>query len=366
MQSYSDNKSYIFCQKRRRKVMASNSQKKSYKEFLAEIVRKKYGDEAVKDILSVPDSHYLKNLKRDLKELLNGLGYKDILEDERYKSEGKKFFPEYILAFFEVLLLLDSGKKDDLGSKIKNKKFHEITETEIEDFANKMRESFKVYGKSIVVEGLEISRQKELDSMIDEAEDLDEIENDWDNPKEEEYVYRRWELLNKAEMYAETVKEVLENKKKIMLAEERMGTMVQKGIKELLDLPEILDRKIDILVDYKSDIDALKDIRATMPSNHITTVQEAKKSQQYYFTSKEKLFLLEQFEEYLKTYLENWGKLLENYKEEFTVAEEEYFSEKRERLPDMFEMFINTCLNVRKKEKETKLCKRFKLRQSEN
>ena len=142
--------------------------------------------------------------------------------------------------------------------------------------------------------------------------------------------------------------------------------MVQKGIKELLDLSEILDRKLDILVDYKSDIDALKDIRATMPSNHITTVQEAKKSQQYYFTSKEKLFLLEQFEEYLKTYLENWGKLLENYKEEFTVAEEEYFSEKRERLPDMFEMFINTCLNVRKKEKEIKLCKRFKLRQSEN
>ena len=50
--------------------------------------------------------------------------------------------------------------------------------------------------------------------MIDEAADLDEVENDWDSDVEEEYVHRRWELLSKAEMYAEEVKKVLENKKK--------------------------------------------------------------------------------------------------------------------------------------------------------
>lgn len=231
--------------------------------------------------------------------MLKGLGYEDILKNELYTQENKKIFPEYILAFFEVLLLLPSGKKDTLGSKIKNRRFLEITEDEIEDFAEKIWETFQTYGKSIIVKGLESDRKKELDDMIDEAADLDEVENDWDSDVEEEYVHRRWELLSKAEMYAEEVKKVLENKKKIMQAEKRMGTMVQERIKELLDLPEILDRKIDILADYRSDIDELKDIPFTMPSNHITAIQEAEKSQRHYITSGEKLFLLEQFEIYL-------------------------------------------------------------------
>ena len=80
---------------------------------------------------------------------------------------------------------------------------------------------------------------------------------------------------------------------------ETHGNNVQERIKEPLDLPEILDRKIDILADYRSDIDELKDIPFTMPSNHITAIQEAEKSQRHYITSGEKLFLLEQFEIYL-------------------------------------------------------------------
>ncbi|MEH2942424.1 hypothetical protein VSQ32_06010 [Lachnospiraceae bacterium KK002] len=331
--------------------MDESSEKKSFTAFLEKILRKKYGDGFAEDIPSNSDS--IKNLKRDLKGKLGGLGYKDILKNELYLQGNKKIFPEYILAFFEVLLLLPSGKKNCLGSKIKNGRFDKITEDEIENFAGQMRESFQSYGKSIVVEGLDSNRKKELDDMIDEAEDLDEIENDWDNAVEEEYVYRRWELLSKANMYAEEVKAALENKKKIMLAEKRMGTMVQERIKELLDLPEVLNRKIDILVDYKSDIDGLKDNYFTLPSNHLTTVQEAEKSQRYYFSSGEKLFLLEQFELYLKTYLENWEKLLEDYKKEFETAEEEYFAEKREHLPNMFEIFTSVILNLYTKEKET-------------
>ncbi len=280
--------------------MSADSQKKSYADFLKEIVRKKYGEFTLSNSdNSDTDNSAVRNLKRDLKNLLKGLGYEDILKNELYTQENKKIFPEYILAFFEVLLLLPSGKKDTLGSKIKNRRFLEITEDEIEDFAEKIWETFQTYGKSIIVKGLESDRKKELDDMIDEAADLDEVENDWDSDVEEEYVHRRWELLSKAEMYAEEVKKVLENKKKIMQAEKRMGTMVQERIKELLDLPEILDRKIDILADYRSDIDELKDIPFTMPSNHITAIQEAEKSQRHYITSGEKLFLLEQFEIYL-------------------------------------------------------------------
>ena len=256
--------------------MSADSQKKSYADFLKEIVRKKYGEFTLSNSdNSDTDNSAVRNLKRDLKNLLKGLGYEDILKNELYTQENKKIFPEYILAFFEVLLLLPSGKKDTLGSKIKNRRFLEITEDEIEDFAEKIWETFQTYGKSIIVKGLESDRKKELDDMIDEAADLDEVENDWDSDVEEEYVHRRWELLSKAEMYAEEVKKVLENKKKIMQAEKRMGTMVQERIKELLDLPEILDRKIDILADYRSDIDELKDIPFTMPSNHITAIQEA-------------------------------------------------------------------------------------------
>lgn len=256
--------------------MSVDSQKKSYADFLKEIVRKKYGEFTLSNSdNSDTDNSAVRNLKRDLKNLLKSLGYEDILKNELYTQENKKIFPEYILAFFEVLLLLPSGKKDTLGSKIKNRRFLEITEDEIEDFAEKIWETFQTYGKSIIVKGLESDRKKELDDMIDEAADLDEVENDWDSDVEEEYVHRRWELLSKAEMYAEEVKKVLENKKKIMQAEKRMGTMVQERIKELLDLPEILDRKIDILADYRSDIDELKDIPFTMPSNHITAIQEA-------------------------------------------------------------------------------------------
>ena len=231
-----------------------------------------------------------------------------------------------------------------MGSKIKNRRFLEITEDEIEDFAEKIWETFQTYGKSIIVKGLESDRKKELDDMIDEAEDLDEVENDWDSDVEEEYVHRRWELLSKAEMYAEEVKKVLENKKKIMQAEKRMGTMVQERIKELLDLPEILDRKIDFLEDYRSDIDELKDIPFTMPSNHITAIQEAEKSQRHYITSGEKLFLLEQFEIYLETYLADWEEFLKTYKKKFETAEEEYFSGKREELPDMAQIFVKPML----------------------
>lgn len=325
--------------------MSADSQKKSYADFLKEIVRKKYGEFTLSNFdNSDADNSAVRNLKRDLKNLLKGLGYEDILKNELYTQENKKIFPEYILAFFEVLLLLPSGKKDTLGSKIKNRRFLEITEDEIEDFAEKIWETFQTYGKSIIVKGLESDRKKELDDMIDEAEDLDEVENDWDSDVEEEYVHRRWELLSKAEMYAEEVKKVLENKKKIMQAEKRMGTMVQERIKELLDLPEILDRKIDILEDYRSDIDELKDIPFTMPSNHITAVQEAEKSQRHYITSGEKLFLLEQFEIYLETYLADWEEFLKTYKKKFETAEEEYFSGKREELPDMAQIFVKTML----------------------
>lgn len=325
--------------------MSADSQKKSYADFLKEIVRKKYGEFTLSNFdNSDADNSAVRNLKRDLKNLLKGLGYEDILKNELYTQENKKIFPEYILAFFEVLLLLPSGKKDTLGSKIKNRRFLEITEDEIEDFAEKIWETFQTYGKSIIVKGLESDRKKELDDMIDEAEDLDEVENDWDSDVEEEYVHRRWELLSKAEMYAEEVKKVLENKKKIMQAEKRMGTMVQERIKELLDLPEILDRKIDFLEDYRSDIDELKDIPFTMPSNHITAVQEAEKSQRHYITSGEKLFLLEQFEIYLETYLADWEEFLKTYKKKFETAEEEYFSGKREELPDMAQIFVKTML----------------------
>lgn len=325
--------------------MSADSQKKSYADFLKEIVRKKYGEFTLSNSdNSDTDNSAVRNLKRDLKNLLKGLGYEDILKNELYTQENKKIFPEYILAFFEVLLLLPSGKKDTLGSKIKNRRFLEITEDEIEDFAEKIWETFQTYGKSIIVKGLESDRKKELDDMIDEAEDLDEVENDWDSDVEEEYVHRRWELLSKAEMYAEEVKKVLENKKKIMQAEKRMGTMVQERIKELLDLPEILDRKIDFLEDYRSDIDELKDIPFTMPSNHITAVQEAEKSQRHYITSGEKLFLLEQFEIYLETYLADWEEFLKTYKKKFETAEEEYFSGKREELPDMAQIFVKTML----------------------
>ncbi len=325
--------------------MSADSQKKSYADFIKEIVRKKYGEFTLSNSdNSDTDNSAVRNLKRDLKNLLKGLGYEDILKNELYIQENKKIFPEYILAFFEVLLLLPSGKKDTLGSKIKNRRFLEITEDEIEDFAEKIWETFQTYGKSIIVKGLESDRKKELDDMIDEAEDLDEVENDWDSDVEEEYVHRRWELLSKAEMYAEEVKKVLENKKKIMQAEKRMGTMVQERIKELLDLPEILDRKIDILEDYRSDIDELKDIPFTMPSNHITAVQEAEKSQRHYITSGEKLFLLEQFEIYLETYLADWEEFLKTYKKKFETAEEEYFSGKREELPDMAQIFVKTML----------------------
>ena len=323
--------------------MSADSQKKSYADFLKEIVRKKYGEFTLSNSDNT-DNSAVRNLKRDLKNLLKGLGYEDILKNELYTQENKKIFPEYILAFFEVLLLLPSGKKDTLGSKIKNRRFLEITEDEIEDFAEKIWETFQTYGKSIIVKGLESDRKKELDDMIDEAEDLDEVENDWDSDVEEEYVHRRWELLSKAEMYAEEVKKVLENKKKIMQAEKRMGTMVQERIKELLDLPEILDRKIDILEDYRSDIDELKDIPFTMPSNHITAIQEAEKSQRHYITSGEKLFLLEQFEIYLETYLADWEEFLKTYKKKFETAEEEYFSGKREELPDMAQIFVKTML----------------------
>lgn len=325
--------------------MSADSQKKSYADFLKEIVRKKYGEFTLSNFdNSDADNSAVRNLKRDLKNLLKGLGYEDILKNELYTQENKKIFPEYILAFFEVLLLLPSGKKDTLGSKIKNRRFLEITEDEIEDFAEKIWETFQTYGKSIIVKGLESDRKKELDDMIDEAEDLDEVENDWDSDVEEEYVHRRWELLSKAEMYAEEVKKVLENKKKIMQAEKRMGTMVQERIKELLDLPEILDRKIDILADYRSDIDELKDIPFTMPSNHITAIQEAEKSQRHYITSGERLFLLEQFEIYLETYLADWEEFLKTYKKKFETAEEEYFSGKREELPDMAQIFVKTML----------------------
>ena len=325
--------------------MSADSQKKSYADFLKEIVRKKYGEFTLSNSdNSDTDNSAVRNLKRDLKNLLKGLGYEDILKNELYIQENKKIFPEYILAFFEVLLLLPSGKKDTLGSKIKNRRFLEITEDEIEDFAEKIWETFQTYGKSIIVKGLESDRKKELDDMIDEAEDLDEVENDWDSDVEEEYVHRRWELLSKAEMYAEEVKKVLENKKKIMQAEKRMGTMVQERIKELLDLPEILDRKIDFLEDYRSDIDELKDIPFTMPSNHITAIQEAEKSQRHYITSGEKLFLLEQFEIYLETYLADWEEFLKTYKKKFETAEEEYFSGKREELPDMAQIFVKTML----------------------
>lgn len=325
--------------------MSADSQKKSYADFLKEIVRKKYGEFTLSNSdNSDTDNSAVRNLKRDLKNLLKGLGYEDILKNELYTQENKKIFPEYILAFFEVLLLLPSGKKDTLGSKIKNRRFLEITEDEIEDFAEKIWETFQTYGKSIIVKGLESDRKKELDDMIDEAADLDEVENDWDSDVEEEYVHRRWELLSKAEMYAEEVKKVLENKKKIMQAEKRMGTMVQGRIKELLDLPEILDRKIDILADYRSDIDELKDIPFTMPSNHITAIQEAEKSQRHYITSGEKLFLLEQFEIYLETYLADWEEFLKTYKKKFETAEEEYFSGKREELPDMAQIFVKTML----------------------
>lgn len=325
--------------------MSADSQKKSYADFLKEIVRKKYGEFTLSNSdNSDTDNSAVRNLKRDLKNLLKGLGCEDILKNELYTQENKKIFPEYILAFFEVLLLLPSGKKDTLGSKIKNRRFLEITEDEIEDFAEKIWETFQTYGKSIIVKGLESDRKKELDDMIDEAADLDEVENDWDSDVEEEYVHRRWELLSKAEMYAEEVKKVLENKKKIMQAEKRMGTMVQERIKELLDLPEILDRKIDILADYRSDIDELKDIPFTMPSNHITAIQEAEKSQRHYITSGEKLFLLEQFEIYLETYLADWEEFLKTYKKKFETAEEEYFSGKREELPDMAQIFVKTML----------------------
>lgn len=325
--------------------MSADSQKKSYADFLKEIVRKKYGEFTLSNSdNSDTDNSAVRNLKRDLKNLLKGLGCEDILKNELYTQENKKIFPEYILAFFEVLLLLPSGKKDTLGSKIKNRRFLEITEDEIEDFAEKIWETFQTYGKSIIVKGLESDRKKELDDMIDEAADLDEVENDWDSDVEEEYVHRRWELLSKAEMYAEEVKKVLENKKKIMQAEKRMGTMVQERIKELLDLPEILDKKIDILADYRSDIDELKDIPFTMPSNHITAIQEAEKSQRHYITSGERLFLLEQFEIYLETYLADWEEFLKTYKKKFETAEEEYFSGKREELPDMAQIFVKTML----------------------
>ena len=67
--------------------MSADSQKKSYADFLKEIVRKKYGEFTLSNSdNSDTDNSAVRNLKRDLKNLLKGLGYEDILKNELYNS----------------------------------------------------------------------------------------------------------------------------------------------------------------------------------------------------------------------------------------------------------------------------------------
>ena len=74
--------------------MSADSQKKSYADFLKEIVRKKYGEFTLSNSdNSDTDNSAVRNLKRDLKNLLKGLGYEDILKNELYTQENKKIFP---------------------------------------------------------------------------------------------------------------------------------------------------------------------------------------------------------------------------------------------------------------------------------
>ena len=46
----------------------------------------------------------------------------------------------------------------------------------------------------------------------------------------------------------------------------------------------------------------------------------------------------------LETYLADWEEFLKTYKKKFETAEEEYFSGKREELPDMAQIFVKTML----------------------
>ena len=50
--------------------------------------------------------------------------------------------------------------------------------------------------------------------------------------------------------------------------------------------------------------------------------------------------MLEQFEIYLETYLADWEEFLKTYKKKFETAEEEYFSGKREELPENMKEYI--------------------------
>ena len=271
---------------------------KNYTEFIKEVIGEKYNKEKITE-------EEIKNCKNELRKILKALGMIDILDDERYKKNNKKLFPIHFQVLCKTLLMQNRSTKDDFVYKIKNKKWDDIKESEIEEFTKKMAIELLCWFTDLEYQSeTECERDKEaLDEIFLEIEEqmledctteyIDELkEGKAYTSRELEYLKTKFWIRQQCNVFVDSMKSNLIYRCRIRRAMKDIHEEIDSCVNQILDLKSVEENLI-LLHDYESSIIGTVPLPQIHVNNAHNKVQD-EQEQKYQLNNMQKSFLIDE------------------------------------------------------------------------
>lgn len=270
------------------------------------------------------------NKRKQLSEYLKKMGLQGILENGLNKQKQTKIFPVYQLLFFRRIFLDVNECKDGLMKKILSKKNREVTESDIEEFLERLLSDFDVWNDKYC-EKYNIEIQKYDNSEMFEkfcAAEGEKTKNEEDKAllKEmfgtiEEKDKKILTFLNvwmQERFLLDELDRIINNKRKLDRLENIMLNEVKSRIEEVFRLDTIINAKIDTLDRYESKFGIIN-----MPKSLLDSA-----GKEGMIVDGLKIFLLEEFGDELKELLNQWEKYIADFPVELEKQRREFVNEK--------------------------------------
>lgn len=216
------------------------------------------------------------NNKKILTRYIRQLGMESLFRDSRYiiNKKKSKVFPVHFQVLSKVLMKQRRKAKKDFGKKILDNKFSEITENEIKEFTNELKEEFSNWFVGLVYTSENDSEKskEELDEIYLQIEEemlesestqyIDELKEIAEgktgeiggfSKREAEYLYNKFLIRQQQNIFLSSVMNNFYYKKHISSMKEKIHKEIDNVINRKLELKSISE-DIALLEDYESEL----------------------------------------------------------------------------------------------------------------
>lgn len=290
--------------------------------------------------------------RKKLEKILQNLKINSILQNPLNRDKNKNVYSIYQCIFFRRLLL-DYDRNEEIIKKVNRGKIIEITETEIEEFCQRLKEDFELYiefyrTKNKLEKEYDESDVSEISGSVraiyeKDIEEKEKLEELYGTPQPEDFLILKYlKMKRQTEDFLINMKSILKNKCELDKRKKIMVEEIWKNIEQVFHLETISDMRIETLDRYENPIFGVVDLPLSILYNEEELTDELK------------LFLLHEFDNDLKILLSKWEKYVELFPRMFELQRKEFVNEKTDIKPERNQTLVlvkRTERNLKRKQK---------------